>query len=158
MKEIKFYDTRDIYRELRRTVWNGLGIKEKEFSSVVTAVNKRIAEAILDGEIIKLPCGMGSIVPVQEETLLIRDDGKVILNQPIDWKATMKLWEEDPEAKKDRIRVRHDVDKRFKIIYSKKGAYYRNIYYIKFKPIKPLAMKFIERAVDGTISCYLNYG
>lgn len=155
MKEIKFFDTRDIYRALRGTKLRGLGIKEKEFSSVVTAVNEKIAEAILAGEIVHLPCSMGTLVPVQQEALYINKKGNVIVNRPIDWKATTALWKEDPEAKKDRLRIYHDVDKRFKIIYSKKGANFRNQYYIKFKPIKPLAMKFIDKAVNGEISCYI---
>lgn len=154
MKEIGFYDTRDIYRIVRGTSLRGLGIKEKEFSAIVTAINERIAKAILDGDLVALPCSMGEIVPVQREALYTNKDGKLIVRKPVDWKATMKLWNEDGEAKKDNLRVRHDVDNIYRIIHSKKGANFRNKYYIKFKPIKSLRMEFIQRADEGLISCY----
>lgn len=156
MKEIKFYDTRDIFRTVRGTSLRGLGIKEKEFCSIVNNINKKIADAILNGDLVKLPCSMGTLVPMQQETLYMNKHGKLVINRPVDWKATMELWDSDPQAKSENIRIRHDVDKRFKIIYSKKGANFRNKYYVKFKPIKSLREEFINRAVEGTISCYIN--
>lgn len=155
MKEIKFYDTRDIYRTVRGTSLRGLGIKEKEFCSIITAVNEKIADTLLNGDLVKLPCSMGTLIPMQLDTLYLSKSGKLVVNKPIDWKATMALWEEDPQAKENNLRVRHDVDKRFKIVYSKKGANFRNKYYIKFKPIKSLRMEFIDRADNGLISCYV---
>lgn len=156
MKEIKFYDTRDIFRTVRGTSLRGLGIKEKEFCSIVNNINKKIADAILNGDLVKLPCSMGTLVPMQQETLYMNKHGKLVINRPVNWKATMELWDSDPQAKSENIRIRHDVDKRFKIIYSKKGANFRNKYYVKFKPIKSLREEFINRAVEGTISCYIN--
>lgn len=156
MKEIKFYDTRDIFRTVRGTSLRGLGIKEKEFCSIVNNINKKIADAILNGDLVKLPCSMGTLVPMQQETLYMNKHGKLVINRPVNWKATMELWNSDPQAKSENIRIRHDVDKRFKIIYSKKGANFRNKYYVKFKPIKSLREEFINRAVEGTISCYIN--
>lgn len=156
MKEIKFYDTRDIFRTVRGTSLRGLGIKEKEFCSIVNNINEKIADAILNGDLVKLPCSMGTLVPMQQETLYMNKHGKLVINRPVNWKATMELWDSDPQAKSENIRIRHDVDKRFKIIYSKKGANFRNKYYVKFKPIKSLREEFINRAVEGTISCYIN--
>ena len=156
MKEIKFYDTRDIFRTVRGTSLRGLGIKEKEFCSIVNNINKKIADAILNGDLVKLPCSMGTLVPMQQETLYMNKHGKLVINRPVNWKATMELWNSDPQAKSENIRIRHDVDKRCKRIYSKKGANFRNKYYVKFKPIKSLREEFINRAVEGTISCYIN--
>lgn len=156
MKEIKFYDTRDIYRIVRGTSLRGLGIKEKEFCSIVNNINNRIADTILQGDLVELPCSMGTIIPIEQETMYMNKHGKLVISRPTDWKATIKLWEEDPQAKADNIRIKHDVDKRFKIIYSKKEARFRNQYYVRFKPIKSLREKFINRAVEGEISCYTN--
>ena len=154
MKEIKFYDTRDIYRIVRGSSLRGLGIKEKEFCSIVNAINEKIANTILCGELVKLPCSMGTIIPMEQKAMYVNKHGKLVINRPTDWKTTIKLWEEDSQAKADNVRIKHDVDKRFKIIYSKKEAKFRNQYYIRFKPIKSLREKFINRAVDGEISCY----
>ena len=156
MAGIKLYDTRDIYRTVRGTSLRGLGIKEKEFSAIVKKINERIADAILEGDLVVLPCSMGTIIPMQKEALFINKLGKVIINKPVDWKATLALWKEDPKAKEENLKIRHDVDKVYRIKYSKRGAHYRNRFYIQFKPIKPLIEKFIQRAVDGEISCYTN--
>lgn len=156
MAGIKLYDTRDIYRTVRGTSLRGLGIKEKEFSSIVKKVNERIAQSILEGDLVRLPCSMGTIIPIQKEAMYVNKKGKVVICKPVDWKATLALWEEDEEAKKENFKVRHDVDTVYRIIYNKKGANYRNKFYIQFKPIKPLIEKFIQRAVDGEISCYIS--
>ncbi len=81
-------------------------------------------------------------------------NGKLIVNKPVDWKKTIELWESDSDAKKEGIKIRHDLDKRYKIIYSRKGTAYRNKYYIHFKPLKSLFKSLLDRVSDGSTVCY----
>ena len=48
-RDIQYYDTRDIFRGLWGTKFKGKNVKEKEFIKVISTINQKIADAILEG-------------------------------------------------------------------------------------------------------------
>lgn len=142
-RDIQYYDTRDIFRGLWGTVFKGKKVKEREFLDVVLNINQKIADAILEGKEIILPLGVGRIFPVKMDTIVKKGD-RYINRKTINW----------PETKRYGFYVRNDVDYRFKLVYNKKGIYFRNKRYINFSPIRSLREEFLKRAENKDFECY----
>lgn len=72
-----------------------------------------------------MPCRIGKIqFRKYKSEVKLSNDGKVINNLPINWKATNKLWEENPNAKEKKILVRH--------VNKHTGGYTYTLRYIKY--------------------------
>lgn len=141
--KIIFYDTRDIFREIKKTSLRGLGVTEKEFLKVIRYINTEIANELLKGNMVKLPMSSGSLVPLQMDTIVKKND-RIIFRMPIDWKKTKEYG----------MLVKHDTDRRFKIVYDKRGARYKNCKFVKFTPMRSLWERFIQEAENNNIKCF----
>jgi len=104
-KYISRFGTKDYfksYKENRGTVSRGA------FFRIMRKMNKAVVEEILEtGEEYNLPHGIGTIYFIKKKNKAIVVDGKVILTAPVDWHSTMKLWEDNEEARDKKVLVRH---------------------------------------------------
>jgi hypothetical protein len=82
------------------------------------------------------------------------EGGKLRTNRGVDWKATLTLWNEDKEAKENKLLVRTEDKEAFIIFYNKMIANYKNKSLYKFKPNRELAIRIRKAGNEGIIDAY----
>jgi len=102
----------------------------KEYLDIVHGLNKFIIKKVLEGHTVKLPEGLGELSIIGKEVKpKIDKDGNITGLAP-DWKETIKLWNENPEAKELKTKVyhfnEHSNNIRYKYIWSKKRVLISN--------------------------------
>lgn len=104
-------------------------IPYSDYKKILFNFHKTIARKIIEGFKVKIPFKLGYFYMLGRKKRIKIIDGKVIGGHP-NWKETLKFWEENPEAKKE-----------------KKIIYYDNIhtdgysYYLKWQKI-PVIVRF----------------
>lgn len=111
-------------------VKNGGTLSRRQFGDILKDLNTAIAEKILDGYSFKMPSRMGVLSVTKKKEFVDFKDGKAVTNRPIDFKTTMKLWDENPEAKEQKKLVRflnkHTNGYIYKIAYNRFYATFKN--------------------------------
>lgn len=89
---------------------------EKNYVKINNMLNKFIIDKVFEGYDVILPARMGilNIVGTKKE-IEFDEDGNPKL--PPDWKKTKELWENNPEAKKNRKRMFHTNEHTDGIVY-----------------------------------------
>lgn len=138
----------DCYKHIRKNGWYGMErpIKEKEFYAIVRGVNSRLAEELSTGNPVVLPLRMGTLELRKGRRGASIVNGELKVNYPIDWKRTIALWYEDPEAYKNRTLLRHEEGWVYTIKYAKDKAKYENKFFYQFA-----VNTFIKRALKDNI-------
>lgn len=96
----KFYDDNTIKKHK---------VNYQTFRKVVKMFNEAlINEIIIKAYDFKMPYSLGRLCIRKNKIKNKIVDGKVIIKQPIDWKATKTLWDEDEEARIAKKLVRID--------------------------------------------------
>lgn len=137
------YHTKDMYKFYRATVEEGLRCDYSTYSKVVNMCNKLLTDAVLEDA-----CTI--TLPVRFGTLGVRKTkmSTAFNKMPVDWNATKKLWEENPEAKANKTLVKHLNEDRkgyiYKIHWSKKGMNAHGHKLYKFKPAKHFRKRLPE--------------
>jgi hypothetical protein len=88
-------------------VKQGGTLSRRQFGEILKDLNYSIGEQILSGYSFKLPCRMGVLAVTKKKEFVDYKEGKAVTNRPIDFKATMEMWEKYPEAKEQKKLVRH---------------------------------------------------
>lgn len=99
---------------------------------VIKRINQLSAKKIAEGHYLKLPLQMGGFEVREFDTYVRLQDGKVKTNRPIDWDATLKLWYSDEASKKNKVLVRKDSKKVYKVFYNRGKAKYTNKVFFTF--------------------------
>ncbi len=109
-------------------------ITNAEYIKIVNGFMKFIADKVINGEDVKLPNRMGSLVVIGKKIKLKIADNGFITGASVDWKATNELWARNPEAKQKKKRIyffnEHSNGIRYNVRWFK-GAItsrYKNIY------------------------------
>lgn len=109
---------------------NGGVLSRRQFGDILKELNTAIAWQILDGYSFKMPSRMGVLAVTKKKEFVDFKDGKAVTNRPIDFAATMKLWNEYPEAKEQKKLVRflnkHTNGYIYKIAYNRFYATFKN--------------------------------
>ena len=78
-------------------------IDEKTHAIIIRRINELVADKISKGYEIRFPYKMGGIlIESFEISPKINSEGKLVFNAPIDWDATLKLWYESEEDRKNK--------------------------------------------------------
>lgn len=78
---------------------------KQEYVKIVKGFMKFIMDKVHDGETVTLPASLGQLEIIgQKRRVTVDDDGK-IYGLPINWVKTLKLWDENFEAKKEKKKV-----------------------------------------------------
>lgn len=98
------YGLPDYYRAYKR----GGGVLERiAFSRIMKATNKAVVDEVVDSaESFTLPLGMGKIEFRKRKNKAFMTTKGLRSNSPVDWKKTMELWEKDPRAHRNKIKVK----------------------------------------------------
>ena len=128
------WGTYDAYKYIRKNGWMDIGrpVTEKEFYAIVRGINKLLAEEIANGQTVKFPLHMGVLELRKFQRGVSLVDGKLKNTYPIDWHNTLLLWEQDEEAKKNRIRLRHENEWVYHVKYDSWMAMYENKKFYRF--------------------------
>lgn len=153
--------TYDAYKYIRKNKWFDIGrpLTEHEFYSIIRRMNNYLAETLLDGEEIILPCRMGSIELRKIEPKVRVKGGIINTNSfPIDWDKTLKLWSEDEDAYKERTLVKAEEKEIFKVYFNKKYATFNNKSFYEFEVNRDLKIRLKQRIKSGAIDAFKLYG
>lgn len=86
-------------------------IKRKEYLEITKGFMEFIMEQVIEeAKEVKLPAGCGTLKVVGRKIVPKVDENGEITNLAPDWVKTKKLWEENPEAKKEKRLVHHFND------------------------------------------------
>jgi len=126
MKKIA-YRERDIAN--LRTSWrhSGMDIPYSEYNVLLKEFHKFIAAKILDGEMVELPAGCGILYIGGIKVKIRTDENGEVKGLAPDWPSTHKLWNSNPEAKKERRMVYHFNE-------HTKGVRYRTTWWVSSIP------------------------
>jgi hypothetical protein len=118
----------DALKFIRKNGWYDIGrpVTEKEFYAIIRGINKYLAEDIANGQTISFPKRMGVLELRKFKKGVSFVDGKLKNTYPIDWHNTMLLWEQDEEAKKRRIILRHENEWVYQVRYDSWMAMYEH--------------------------------
>ena len=121
------FGANDFYRYYKN---NGGTLSRLAFGNILKSINLKLADKILEGYSFKMPSRMGILAVTRKKEFVGFKDGKAITNRPIDYYSTIKLWNENPEAKAQGKLVRflnkHTNGWIYKIAYNKYYANYKN--------------------------------
>lgn len=138
----------DSYKYIRKHGWMDIGkpITEKEFYAIIRGINRLLAEEIANGQTVRFPLQMGILELRKFKKGVSFVDGKLKNTYPIDWYNTLLLWEQDEEAKKKKIRLRHENEWVYHVKYDPWKAKYENKSFYRFA-----LNTFIKRALAKNI-------
>ena len=138
----------DLYKRVRKNHWYDIGrpLKEHEFYAIIRGINKLLAENIANGETVVFPEQMGKLELRKYPRGVSFVDGKLKNTYPIDWHNTLLLWERDEEARKKKVRLRHENEWVYHVRYDNWKAGFNNKVFYHFA-----LNTFIKRALSRNI-------
>lgn len=109
---------------------SGNKLRLDDFNRIVSLFMKFIMAKVFAGYEVKLPARLGSIQVVGRKVKpRFGADGKIVGLAP-NWPQTKKLWESNPEAKKNKEIVycfnEHSDGYRYRLLWSRKGVLLKN--------------------------------
>lgn len=150
------YGVYDIYKYIRKNKWFDIGqpVTEHQFYSIIRRMNNLLADALIHGHDIELPCRMGVIEVRKYDARISIENGKVKTNLPVDWDRTLKLWSEDEEAYKERALIKMEEKEIFSIFYNRTAANYKNKSFYEFRPNRQLKLQIKKRIKSGNFDAF----
>lgn len=148
------YDAFKYYRKTKPSLKKYV-LKDSIYYKIIRLTNKKLIESFITGEVIKLPNQMGSI-ELRKHLIEPKFDeqGNFIYKAPVDWQATLNLWYEHENARKNKLLVKSEIRELFKIVYSKVKAKYNNKSFVLFKPNRKLKELLAHEAHAGHIDSF----
>ena len=117
-------------------------------------MNNLLADALIHGHDIELPCRMGVIEVRKYDARISIENGKVKTNLPVDWDRTLKLWSEDEEAYKERTLIKMEEKEIFKVYYNRTKADYNNKSLYEFMVNRDLKKRLKQRIKSGNFDAF----
>lgn len=131
-------------------------LSESQYFAITRMVNQILAERLSRGQDVKFPLSMGSLeVRKYDRNVRIGKDGRIHTNLPVDWNSTLELWYNDPDAHKNKILVRHNVQEIYRIYYNRDSANYRNNYFYEFSVHQDIRRKLKQKIKEGVVDAFL---
>lgn len=150
----------DAYKWIRKNKWFDIGrpLTEKEFYSIIRAVNEELACLLSNGQEVTLPERMGKIELRKQDPFIGFKDGKLHVHLAIDWDQTLQLWYEDQEAFEKKQLIKIPEKHIFKFIYTKTRATYPNKSFFELVINRQIKLNIKNKIKQGTIDAFLRYG
>lgn len=107
-----------------------------------------------------MPCRTGKIeLRKVKKEVKIDDDGNIINNLPINWKASRELWAESESARRKKTKIRytneHTEGHTFRIFYRRSKANYKNKSIYKMRFNRQLKRQLSKAIFAGKIDAFL---
>lgn len=135
-------------------------VSRKTYNSIVSKINKFVVDEIVDtSKEFVLPHRTGYIGVIKiKRGVKMLPNNVVINNAPPDWKTTMELWENNPEAKEKKIIVRykntHTGGYVYNIKYNRYNATFKNKSFFSFIGTRDFKRAIAKRIKDYTKDKY----
>jgi len=133
--EKNFYNLRDIYKFYREN--SNKPVNKQTYLKLTALFSKFLIKKLYEKGKLILPARLGLVSIIGRKTTTRFVDGKI--RGPIpNWKETRKLWEEDPEAKKNKqliFLLNEETDGiKYKYVWSRKNVlvFNKDLYNIVF--------------------------
>tara|TARA_R110000822_G_scaffold191566_4_gene330296 strand:- start:5208 stop:5714 length:507 start_codon:yes stop_codon:yes gene_type:complete len=139
----------------------GSTITRSVFGQVLKEFNGHVRDRIsTKGAEYTLPCRVGKVELRKLKTeVKIADDGSIINNLPVNWKATRELWAENEIAKEKKTKIRytneHTEGYTFRIFYRTSKANFKNKSIYKMKLNRTLKRQLSKSIFAGRIDAFL---
>lgn len=149
----------DIYKMLRKNKWLNIGrpLTEHEFYTIIRQVNNNIADNIKKGNTIELPSFMGTFETIKYKSSIKFVNGRLKTNLPIDWNRTLKLWENDKEAFRNKTVLRYELNYIYKLRYNPYKARFINKTVFQFKFMRTVRQGISKEIQKGKMDAILKY-
>jgi len=134
-------------------------IPKRLYTKIIKEVSNEIIDFLIEeGGELKLPHRTGSLKIIKYKQHLKKDEsGKPILNNlPINWDATLKLWDSDKESKENKTLIRY-INKNFEVfqyVYLKRKANFKNRSKYSFKPTRSNKIKLKNAIKNNNLNFF----
>ncbi|HEX8586048.1 MAG TPA: hypothetical protein VF680_16765 [Allosphingosinicella sp.] len=128
-------------------------VSSQKFNKVISEFNKAIVDAIINDGLEYTPPKLQMTFCIRKYKKLIKiENGKLVNNNPIDWKTTKQLWDDDADAAERKILIKflnnHTSKYIFRIKVLKTGYFYKNKKFYKFKACRSFQRRLAKRILD----------
>lgn len=130
-------------------------VNKATYKRIIRAVNQKLADNLIAGKDVIFPYNMGMLEIRKYNKKIEVVNGKVKTNLAVDWKATIKFWQEDEEAKRNKTLVRFNTDTIFNIVYNKYDADYNNQLFFKFNVLRRLKLLLKEKIINNEFDTFI---
>lgn len=151
------YGLYDAYKYYRKTKPKDSKyiLTSSQYSKIILEINNYLIELFLQGNNINFPKRMGQLYLEKNSTKIYEKDNKIVNTFPVDWNATLKLWEEDFECYNKKQLVKKRTDWVYKIKYDKTKANYKHKSVFCFKPNRTFKLKLKDVINNNNIDAYI---
>lgn len=146
--------TESIFRALKKDKILDRHISRSLFRRIVRECNLLLAEKFLQGDDIIFPFNMGRVELRKYKPTVKFQDGKLKNGMPVDWEATIKLWQEDEDCLQSKQLVRRNEKEVFKIVYNKSRSDYNNKTYYYFRINRDLKRSLKSKIKNREIDAF----
>lgn len=128
-------------------------VSAAKFNKVMSECNEGIVNLIINQGLEYIPIKIQMIFCVRKTKRIPRiKNGKLVNTNPIDWKATLELWDTYEESKENKTIIRylnnHTSRNIFRIKALKTGLHYPNKKLYKFKAVRGFSRSLGVRIFD----------
>lgn len=134
---------------------NGGELSMQQFSKVVQKINIILAELYASGKDIVFPYRMGTLELRKFKTKAYYSNGELKITYPVDWDATLSLWEKDKEAEEKKTLIRREVPYVFRTHYRKYNACFKNRPFFYFSVTRTVKKLLKNQINTGKIDAFL---
>lgn len=148
-------NTKTCYNTYKESVEKELQVSYSDYMKVLKAFNNKVKEEIIyNASEITLPCNLGRVRIKKFKNKM--NPNKLSPN----WRATLDLWERNPEAKEKKTLVYHLNEHRkghaYRVFWDKKISKVRHHSYYTFKPVREFKRELAKVLLTNTkIDYYL---
>lgn len=153
------YGSKDAFHYYRkiRPKENKYILTDCEYLHIIRLINNVLQTLIIEGADITFPERMGRLEVRKRSNKIKFNDGKLVIDYPINWDATLKLWYEHPECKIKKQLVREESLETFRIYYNRSKANYNNKTFYEFTPNRNIKIGLKNNIKRNKIEAY-KYG
>lgn len=144
------YLSADFYRYIKEEI----DIDTVLLQNIIGDLNQGIGECLLKGKKVRLP-HIGDLELRKFARNITTVNGEVKTNLPINWKATLDLWEKDPKAYEERFLIKLNVPYIYRVYYIHSLSRFKNLPYIKFKLNRGLKRALTSKIQNKEIDAFL---
>lgn len=131
---------------------NGGKLDRLVFDKVHRAVNTLIAEHVVNGEDVSLPYNMGYLGVVRQKLGLVHTATGPKVRKVIDWIATRKEWENNPESKRKGTLIHLDFDYLYRVELRQAEYGPTNLKYFDFNISDKAKHRLARNIKEGVIT------
>ena len=154
------YGSGDYYNHFIKTT-GMTHISRSLFGEIIREFNSHVRDRIsTKGAEYTFPGRIGKVELRKKKTeVYIGDNGKIVNNLPINWKATRELWHEIPLAKEKKTKImytnEHTGCHTFRIFYRTSKANFKNKSIYKMRFNRTLKRQLSQSIFAGKIDAFL---